>query len=217
MTDEPPHRPPLPLMEPTVPPEPLRLAPPAPTGGGFDDPGGRAHIDAHIAEALRAVAAQLGELGAHVVAHAQTSSERHGAILREVAHVGTEVARLSGDVARLSQAPTELAEARRQADTEASITRVRSEAEAAAADAIRAARADAAKAEVEVAAVRAELEAARARQSASRAAWGLLGDSLRAAGRWAVSTPGTATISGLLGAGAAALAHWLLTLAGAPK
>lgn len=200
------------------PPEPLRLAPPSPTyGGGSDDPGGRVHIDAHLAEALRAVAAQLGELGAHIVAHAQTSSERHGAILREVAHVGAEVTRLSGDVARLSQAPTELAEARRQADTEASLTRVRSEVEAAAAEAVRLARADAARAESEAQEARAQLAAARARQSASRAAWGLLGDSLRAAGRWAVSTPGTATISGLLGAGAAALAHWLLTLAGAPK
>jgi chromosome segregation ATPase len=174
-------------------------------------------IDLAVAEALRAVAAQLGEVSAFIESHAQTSSERHGAILREVAHVGDQVTRLTGDVARLAQAPGDLAEARRQIDTEASIARVRTEAETAVAEALRSARADASRAEADAQAARAELAAARARQSAARAAWGLLGDTLRSVGRWATSTTGAASIAAVLGAGAAALAHWLLAAAGAPQ
>lgn len=192
----------------------LHLAPraSAPPGGGGDDapPPGRAVIDVALAEALRGVAVSIAELSARVVAHSEQSTERHEAILREVGH-------LADRVEELHRGPSELAEARRRADTEASITRVRAEMEAAVAEQLRIARADVDRAQLEAGHARAQLVAARARQSASRAAWGLLGDTLRACGRWATSTPGVAAISGLLGAAAAALAHWLLQAAGAPR
>lgn len=175
--------------------------------GGGDSPPGRPLVDLAIAEALRGVAAALGEIVARVIAHADASAERHAA-------TQAELVRLQAQLDRLLHAPGDRAEALRRADEEASLARARAAAETAAAAQVAEAQEAAQAARQELAEARAQLQTARARQSVTRAAWGLAGDLLRSAGRWASSPDGRTALGVLAGAVVSAIVHYLLTLSG---
>lgn len=185
---------------------PLALAPRgSPSGGSSDDSPPPASIPTRLAEALERVAASLAELVATLRAHDATSSERHEAILREVDH-------LRGAIDELRLGPTHLAEARRRADQEVSLARVRTEADAAAAQVIAEVREKLAQAEAHAQALEAKLSAEKARRSAARALWEVVRDVARTAAKW-VSSPGGAA---LVASVATALGGWILHQLGVP-
>ena len=178
---------------------PLALAPRGSPSGGSSDDSPPPVISTRLAEALERVAASLGEVSATLSAHDRTSAERHEAILREVDH-------LRGAIDELRLGPTHLAEARRQADQEASLARVRTETEAAGLQALASVREKLAQAEAHAQALEAKLSAEKARRSAARAIWEVVRDVARAAGKWVSSPAGAALVASVV----TALGGWIL-------